>query len=72
MKFSMPRPNSKKQKETIMSTKPNANLKAVELTQAELHSVTGGNPAAAVTALGAAVSRTIAEVGRAVQAIQDS
>jgi hypothetical protein len=41
-KFSMPLPNSKDIRRHVMSTKLNANLKAVELTQAELDSVTGG------------------------------
>jgi hypothetical protein len=52
-----------------MSTKPNTNLNAVELTQSELDSVTGGNLAAVVVALDAALSRTIAEVGRSIQAL---
>jgi hypothetical protein len=41
--FSMPLPNQTvKNKETIMSTKPNTNLKPIELTSAELNSVAGG------------------------------
>jgi hypothetical protein len=41
--FSMPLPNQTvKNKETIMSTKLNANLKPVELTLSELNSVAGG------------------------------
>jgi hypothetical protein len=44
MEFSMPLPNQTvKNKETIMSTKLNTNLKPVELTLAELNSVAGGN-----------------------------
>jgi hypothetical protein len=36
-----------------MSTKSNANLKAIELTQAELDSVTGGNIIGAMQAINA-------------------
>jgi hypothetical protein len=44
--FSMLLPICKNTRRQIMSTKLNANLKAVELTQAELDSVTGGLSAA--------------------------
>jgi hypothetical protein len=50
-----------------MSTKPNANLKAVELTQAELDSVAGGGSAAAIQSAAAnqAVMSAQAQVARA-------
>jgi hypothetical protein len=40
-----------------MSTKTNANLKAIELTQAELDSVTGGNIFGSMQALWQAMQR---------------
>jgi hypothetical protein len=58
MEFLMPLPNSKNRRRPIMSTKPNANLKAVGLTQAELDSVTGGNPAAVVAAIADKIAKS--------------
>ncbi len=55
-----------------MSTKPNTNLKAIELTQAELDSVAGGGMASAQAAMGqaaanAAMSQAVAQATKSAQ-----
>jgi hypothetical protein len=68
-KFSMPLSNRKNTRRPIMSTKLNANLNAVELTQVELDSVAVGNIASAVgnIALAQAQQATLQALQQAAQ-----